>query len=55
MLALNYQVNIFPIYKGMRNVSDRKFMWASLTGIGFCVFSYILVGILGYDYAGPSV
>jgi len=52
MLALSYQVNMFPIYKGMRNVSDRKYLLASATGIGFCVFSYLLVGILGYDYAG---
>ena len=55
MLALSYQVNMFPVYKGMRNVSDRKYLLASLTGLGFCVFAYLLVGILGYDYAGANI
>ena len=52
MLALSYQVNQFPIYKGMKNVSDKRYGFASLAGISFCVFCYILVGILGYDYSG---
>lgn len=55
MLALSYQVNMFPIYKGMRNVSDRKYLLASATGLAFCVFSYLLVGILGYDYSGKGI
>lgn len=52
MLALTYQMNLFPIFKGMKNVTDSKYAKASLAGISFCVFSYLLVGILGYDYAG---
>ena len=55
MLALSYQVNMFPIYKGMKNVTDRKYLLSSMTGIAFCVFSYLLVGILGYDYAGSNI
>ena len=35
MLALSYQINLFPIYKGMKNVSDKKYVLASLTGISF--------------------
>ena len=52
LLALNYQMNFFPIYKGMKDVTDRKMEKAALAGISFCVFSYLLVGILGYDYVG---
>ena len=55
MLALSYQVNMFPIYKGMKNVTDRKYALASLAGLAFCVFCYLLVGILGYDYSGSKV
>lgn len=55
MLALSYQVNFFPIYKGMKNVTDSKMAKASLAGILFCTFSYLFVGILGYDYVGPNV
>jgi amino acid permease len=55
MLSLSYQVNIFPLYKGMRNVTDKKYGLASLVGLAFCVFSYLLVGILGYAYAGSAI
>ena len=53
MLALSYQVNLFPIFKGMKNVSDKRYALASLTGISFCIFCYLLVGMLGYYYSGP--
>jgi|JI6StandDraft_1071083.scaffolds.fasta_scaffold373203_2 amino acid permease len=52
LLALNYQMNFFPIFKGMKNVTDRKMSSATLVGISFCVVSYVLVGVLGYDYVG---
>jgi amino acid permease len=55
MLALSYQVNMFPIYKGMRNVSDSRFSLASLVGLTFCISCYILVGILGYYYSGSGI
>lgn len=55
MLALSYQVNFFPIYKGMKNVTDSRIAKASIAGVAFCCFAYLLVGILGYDYVGPSV
>ena len=55
MLALSYQVNMFPIYKGMRNVTDKKYALASMAGIAFCISSYLLVGILGFDYAGGDI
>ena len=48
ILALGFQMNFFPIYKGMRNASDKKYAQATLTGILVCSFSYLLIGILGY-------
>jgi amino acid permease len=55
LLALSYQMNFFPIYKGMKDVSDRKMSRAVTLGLLFCLFSYLLVGILGYYYAGNKV
>lgn len=52
LLALSYQMNFFPIFKGMKNVTDKKMSMAAAAGISFCVFSYLLVGVLGYDYGG---
>lgn len=52
LLAICYQMNFFPIFKGMKNVNDKKMSLATLIGISFCVFSYLLVGILGYYYVG---
>lgn len=54
LLALNFQMNFFPIFKGMKNVTDKKMSMAALAGIGFCVCSYLLVGLLGYAYAGKE-
>jgi len=48
-LALSYQMNFFPVFKGMRNASDRKMELASLAGVATCSVSYLLVGILGYS------
>lgn len=55
MLALSYQMNLFPIFKGMKNVTDKKYKLASMLGISFCVFSYLLIGLLGYDYGGAGI
>ena len=52
VLALTYHINLFPIFKGMKNVNDKKFSLASITGLSFCVVAYIVVGIFGYDYVG---
>lgn len=52
ILALSYQMNFFPVFKGMRNASDKKMKAAALTGVGVCAASYLLVGILGYSLVG---
>ena len=41
-------MNFFPVFKGMRNASDKKMGLASLAGILVCSCSYLLVGIMGY-------
>lgn len=55
LLALSYQMNFFPIYKGMRDVTDSKISKASLVGSLFCTLSYLLIGILGYQYIGSGI
>lgn len=54
MLALSYQMNFFPIYKGMQGSRDQKMGRASLTGILACSFFYILVGNMGACRYGRS-
>lgn len=48
ILALGFQMNLFPVFKGMRRVNDSRFAKATLTGILVCSASYLLIGILGY-------
>jgi len=55
LLAFSYQMNFFPIFKGMKNTSDKKMSRAVLLGLLFCLFCYLIVGILGYHYAGNDV
>lgn len=55
MLALSYQMNFFPIYKGLKNSNDSKMSKASLTGLLACSFFYILVGNMGACLYGRSV
>ena len=55
ILALSYQMNFFPIFKGMKNPSDMKFMKAVFVGLLFCTICYLLVGLLGYHLVGDGV
>jgi amino acid permease len=48
ILALAFQMNFFPVFKGMRNASDRKMTLATLVGVLVCSASYLIVGVLGY-------
>ena len=54
MLALAYQMNFFPIFKGMRNSCDAKMKKASLAGTGACCLFYIVVGMIGYALYGSN-
>ena len=55
ILALSYQMNFFPIFKGMKNPSDRKMMKTVFVALLFCMACYLLLGILGYHYIGDGV
>ena len=55
VFSISFQSNFFPIFKGMRNSSDKKMMQASFAGGFFCATSYLLVGILGYNLIGEGV
>ena len=55
IFSICFQNNFFPVFKGMTNPGDARMMKASFTGGFFCAFSYLLVGILGYNYIGEGV
>jgi len=52
LLALSYQMNFFPVFKGMRVPSDAGMTKAVLIAVIFCTSSYLMLGIMGYDYVG---
>lgn len=52
MLALAYQMNFFPIFKGMKDSRDEKMAKASISGVLGCAFFYLLVGNIGYCLFG---
>ena len=52
MFALIYQMSFFSIYKGLKNSTDKRMNTATAFGIGFCIFIYILIGIIGYCLFG---
>jgi amino acid permease len=55
IFAYDYQTNFFPIYKGLRNATDKKMNLASAAGISACGASYLLIGMIGYSLAGKDV
>lgn len=52
MLAFAFQMNFFPIFKGMKDASDTKMSRASFTGLFGCFLFYILVAFCGYALYG---
>lgn len=55
ILAYNWQFNLFPIYKGMEDTSDRKMLLAFICGYSMATVLYLTVGILGYATYGYNV
>lgn len=55
LLSVGFQLNFFPIFKGMKNVTDKKMGRAVACGISFCVCCYLLMGLMGYDYVGNNL
>ncbi len=45
-------MNFFPIFKGMRVASDARMAKAVLIALIFCTLSYLMIGIMGYEYVG---
>ena len=52
ILAYSFQMNYFPVYKGLKDSTDSKMNWASAVGTIGCGVSYVLVGFVGYSLAG---
>ena len=55
MLSLGYQMNFFPIFKGMKDARDEKMKKASITGVLACSIFYLLVGNMGYCLFGNDL
>ena len=62
IFSFTYQWNFFPIYKGtsiiykgMKNVSDKRFVKASILGLVGCAVLYTFAGTMGYCLYGHDV
>jgi amino acid permease len=55
LLAYNWQFNLFPVFKGMQNPTDKKMFYCMITGYSMASFLYLSVGILGYATYGDAV
>lgn len=55
IFALNFHMNFFPIYKGLKDATDRKMEKASIAGLSSTAIIYIIVGLLGYSIVGRSI
>lgn len=55
LLAFNWQFNMFPVYKGLLNTSDKRFMIVSYTGMSIATVSYLIVGTFGYGIYGNNI
>jgi len=52
ILAYAFQMNFFPVYKGLKNSSDRKMNIVSLISTLVLGISFVIVGFLGYALTG---
>lgn len=48
-------MNIFPIFKGMKNANDSRMTAAIAISLTLGTLAYLLIGILGYNYVGNTV
>ena len=55
LFALSYQMNFFPVFKGMQNATDKRFNRSVFAAITFSAISYLMIGILGYDLYGNNI
>lgn len=55
MLAYLYQMNLFPIYKGLTNPSDSKIIKTAFASLFTCFVLYTMIGLFGYATFGNLV
>ena len=55
LFSLSFQNNFYPFFKGLKRSSDKRMMQTSIAGVLFCMCSYIVVGLMGYNYVGNGV
>lgn len=55
LLALTFQANFFPIYKGMKDSNDHRITSACLTAIVSCGSIYLIVSIYTYMLYGSDL
>lgn len=55
LFSLSFQNNFFPLFKGLKNSSDKRMSQTSLAGVLFCLVSYTIIGLLGYNFIGDGV
>ena len=54
VFAFNFQMNFFPIFKGLKDPSDSKMQKACFLGLVQCAIPYLTVAFLGYSMAGDD-
>lgn len=54
IFAFDFQMNFFPIFKGLKDASDSKMEKACLVGLICCAIPYLTVGFIGYSLAGDG-
>ena len=55
LLAFLYQMNFFPIYKGLKDSTDKKMLNSSMVATVCCFLVYGTTGILGYFTYGENL
>lgn len=55
LLALTFQANFFPIYKGMKDGNDQRITSASLTAIVSCAAIYLITSVYTYMLYGQDL
>ena len=55
LFAITFQNNFYPLFKGLKNSSDKRMVQVTFSGVLFCAISYLIIGLLGYNYIGNGV
>ena len=54
-LAFLFQFNVFPIYLSLKNRNMKSIMKATKYGVGFTLFIFLIIGIIGFLLYGLSM